>query len=41
MIAEASYYLTVGTGLVVSLAVICCCLPILGRITATESARFE
>ena len=35
------YYLTVGTGLVVSLAVILATLPFLGRITKPESARFE
>jgi hypothetical protein len=35
------YYLTTGTGLVVSLLVILATLPLLGRITAPENVRFE
>jgi hypothetical protein len=36
-----SYYLTLGAGLAIALAIIVACLPILGRITRTEHARFE
>jgi len=35
------YYLTMGAGLAISLAVILMTLPLLGRITAPGSARFE
>jgi hypothetical protein len=35
------YYLTMGAGLVASLLVILVSLPLLGRITAADSARFE
>jgi hypothetical protein len=35
------YYLTMGAGLVASLLVILISLPILGRITEADSARFE
>ena len=36
-----SYYAVLGASLVVAVAVIVACLPILGRITRTEQARFE
>jgi hypothetical protein len=36
-----SYYLTVGAGLLASLAVIAVALPLLGRMTAPANARFE
>jgi len=35
------YYLTMGLGLLVSVAVILATLPLLDRITRTENARFE
>ncbi len=35
------YYLTLGTGLLISLAVILVTLPLLGRITGPANARFE
>jgi hypothetical protein len=35
------YYLTVGAGLVVSLAMIALAMPLLGRMTAPAGARFE
>jgi hypothetical protein len=41
VLPHPSFYLTLGGGLVVAIAIIVACLPILGRITATESARFE
>ena len=37
----AAYYITVGVGLAASLLVIACALPLLGRMTRTENARFE
>ena len=37
----ASYYATVGSGLAASVLVILTVLPILGRITGPENARFE
>jgi len=37
----ASYYLTVGAGLLVSLAVILAAMPLLRRMTAPANARFE
>jgi hypothetical protein len=36
-----AYYATMGSGLIVSLLVIASALPLLGRITRTENARFE
>lgn len=36
-----SYYLTVGAGLLVSLAVVAAALPLLGRMTAPATMRFE
>jgi hypothetical protein len=36
-----TYYLTMGTGLVISLTVILVTLPLLGRITGPANARFE
>jgi hypothetical protein len=36
-----SYYLSVGVGLVASLAVIAAALPLLGRMTAPANVRFE
>jgi hypothetical protein len=36
-----SYYVTLGVSIAIALAVIVACLPILGRITRTEQARFE
>jgi ABC-type antimicrobial peptide transport system permease subunit len=36
-----SYYLSVAAGLLASLAVIAVALPLLGRMTAPASARFE
>jgi hypothetical protein len=38
---SGGYYLTMGAGLVVSLLIIASTLPFLGRITRTQSARFE
>ena len=38
---QAGYYLTLGTSLLVAVGVILACLPILGRITHTDAARFE
>lgn len=35
------YYVTVGAGLLVALAVIAATLPLLGRLTRPETARFE
>jgi hypothetical protein len=35
------YYLIMGTGLIVSLAVILVTLPLLGRMTRPDDARFE
>jgi hypothetical protein len=35
------YYLTMGLGFLVAIAVIMATLPLLGRITRTENARFE
>ena len=40
-VPQASFYLTLAGGLAVSIAAIVACLPLLGRITATEHARFE
>lgn len=37
----AAYYATMGAGLAVSLAVIAAAMPLLGRITAPDSMRFE
>jgi hypothetical protein len=37
----AGYYLVLGAGLAVALALIGACLPILGRLTATRNVRFE
>jgi hypothetical protein len=36
-----SYYVTLGASLAIALAIIVACLPILGRITRAEQARFE
>jgi hypothetical protein len=36
-----TYYLTMGTGLLVSLAVILGTLPLLSRVTVPDNARFE
>jgi hypothetical protein len=41
VLPHPSYALTVTGGLLVSVAIIAACLPVLGRITATEKARFE
>jgi ABC-type antimicrobial peptide transport system permease subunit len=41
LLPSPSYYLTLGGGLLAAVAVVVASLPILGRITATESARFE
>jgi len=41
VLPHANYYLTLGAGLLVSAIIVTACLPILGRITATENARFE
>jgi ABC-type antimicrobial peptide transport system permease subunit len=41
VLPATSYYVTLGTGLAVAMAVIFACLPILGRITQTNNARFE
>ena len=38
---DHTYYLTMGTGLVVSLAIILATLPLLDRVTTAENARFE
>jgi hypothetical protein len=35
------YYLTMGAGLAISLAVILVTLPLLDRITQPDNARFE
>jgi hypothetical protein len=37
----AAYYATIGAGLAASLAVIAAAMPLLGRITAPDSMRFE
>jgi len=36
-----SYYLILGSGVVLALAVLLSCLPILNRITVTDNVRFE
>jgi hypothetical protein len=36
-----SYYTLLGASLAIAVAIIVACLPILGRITRTEQARFE
>jgi hypothetical protein len=41
VLPSSSYYLTLGGGLLTAVAVVVATLPILGRITATENARFE
>jgi hypothetical protein len=41
LIKVRSYYLTVGTGLLASLAIILLAMPLLGRMTAPANARFE
>jgi hypothetical protein len=41
VLPHPSYYLTLTGGILVSVAIIAACLPILGRITATQNARFE
>jgi hypothetical protein len=41
VLPHPSYALTLTGGLLASVAMIAACLPILGRITATENARFE
>jgi hypothetical protein len=41
VLPQPSFYLTLVVGLVASVAVIAATLPVLGRITATENARFE
>ncbi len=41
VLPHPSYYLTLAGGLLASVAIIAACLPILGRITATQNARFE
>jgi hypothetical protein len=38
---DPSFYLTLAGGLLASVAIVVAGLPILGRITATENARFE
>jgi hypothetical protein len=38
---DHTYYLTMGTGLVVSLVIIVATLPLLDRVTTAENARFE
>jgi hypothetical protein len=38
---DHDYYLTMATGLVASIAVIIATLPLLNRITAAETVRFE
>lgn len=38
---NGTYYVTLGASLAIALAIIVACLPILGRITRTEQARFE
>jgi len=37
----SGYFLTVGAGLLVSLAIIVATLPFLGRLTRPETVRFE
>jgi hypothetical protein len=41
VLPSSSYFLTLGGGLLAALAVVAATLPILGRITATQNARFE
>jgi predicted lysophospholipase L1 biosynthesis ABC-type transport system permease subunit len=36
-----AYFLTMGTGLIASLLIILCSLPLLGRITGPDKVRFE
>jgi ABC-type lipoprotein export system ATPase subunit len=38
---DHTYFLTLGTGLILAIAVILTCLPILRRTTAADNARFE
>ena len=38
---DGSYYAVLGASLAIAVAVIVACLPVLGRITRTEQARFE
>jgi ABC-type antimicrobial peptide transport system permease subunit len=40
-VPSAVYYLTLGSGMVLAVVVILACLPILRRITVTDSIRFE
>jgi hypothetical protein len=40
-VPAGSYYVTLGVSIAIALAIIVACLPILGRITRTEQARFE
>jgi hypothetical protein len=40
-VPDATYYLTLGSGMVLAVAVILAGLPILRRITVTDSIRFE
>lgn len=37
----STYYLAMSLGLVIALAVVSCSLPLLGRVTRPDSARFE
>jgi hypothetical protein len=41
VLPSPSYYLTLGGGLLAAVAIVVATMPILGRITATENARFE
>jgi hypothetical protein len=41
VLPHPSYALTLTGGLLISVAIIAACLPILSRITATQNARFE
>jgi hypothetical protein len=41
VLPHPSYALTLSGGLLISVAIIAACLPILSRITATQNARFE
>ena len=38
---DATYYLTLGSGLLLAIALILTCLPILSRTTVTDNIRFE
>jgi hypothetical protein len=40
-IPDGTYYVTLGSGMLLAVAVLLACLPILNRITVTDNVRFE